>query len=223
MKIVFLTLFSEIIEQYFSTSIMGRAKSKNRIRVEVRNLRDWAHDSRGSVDDRPYGGGPGMILRVDVVHPAISDLRDENPGSVVLLTTPQGKQYDQAIAQDLAKRDSMIIIAGHYEGYDERIREYVDTELSIGDYILTGGELPGLVIADSVIRLLPGVLGDDESTIIESFSSGQLEYPQYTRPDEYNGKSVPNVLLSGNHGEIDRWRQEESSKRTKERRPDLEK
>lgn len=221
MKIDFLTLFPDLIENYFRESIMKRAREAGFVEVDVHNIRNWAQDKYGTVDGRPYGGGPGMVLRVDVVGPAIEELKSESPDSAVILTTPQGERYSQAKAVELSGSKSLIIIAGHYEGFDDRIRELVDMELSIGDYVVTGGELPALVIADSIIRLLPGVLGDDKSSVVESFSSRLLEYPQYTRPEEYGGKKVPEVLLSGDHKKIEEWRNEEAVKRTRERRPDL--
>ncbi len=222
MKIDIITLFPEFFEALKTHSIVGRAIKNKQIELEVHNLRNWANNSYNSVDDRPYGGGPGMVLRVDVVAPAIADIRANSGDDVkVILTTPQGKTYKQEIAQELSEESDLIIVCGHYEGWDERIREYVDMEISIGDYVLTGGEIPSMVIVDSVTRLLPGVLGDDKSSVEESFSNNKLEYPQYTRPEKYDYKSVPEILLSGHHAKIDKWREEKSRERTKERRPDL--
>ena len=221
MRIDVITLFPDFFESIRTHSIVGRAIKNSKLELVVHNLRDWAKDSYNSVDDRPYGGGVGMVLRVDVVEPAIAAVKKLNKGAKVILTTPQGKQYKQKIAKELSQEKGVIIVCGHYEGWDERIREYVDQEISIGDYVLTGGEIPAMVIADSVVRLLPGVLGSDESSQDESFEKGLLEYPQYTRPEEYQDKKVPEILLSGHHEKIDKWRAEESKGRTKSRRPEL--
>ncbi len=221
MRIDIITLFPDLVKNMAGESILKRAQEKGLIEVVVHNLRDQAKDSYGSVDDRPYGGGPGMVLRVDVVVPTIQAVRKLNPKAPVLLMTPQGERYAQAKAATLVKESGLILVCGHYEGYDERIREYVDQEISIGDYVLTGGEFPAMVIVDSVVRLLPGVLGDDASSHEESFSDGHLEYPQYTRPVEYEGKKVPDVLTGGNHKVIEEWRRDAATAKTKERRPDL--
>lgn len=221
MRIDIITLFPEFFDRFKSHSIVGRAIKSGKIEVFVHNLRDQASDNYGSVDDHPYGGGPGMVLRVDIVATAIAAARKLNPNTPVILTTPQGEKYTQAKAVTLVKESGLIIICGHYEGYDERIREYVDQEISIGDYVLTGGELPAMVIADSVVRLLPGVLGDDTSSQDESYSEGLLEYPQYTRPEEYDDKKVPEILMGGNHKEIDKWRHDQAVERTEKRRPDM--
>lgn len=229
MRIDIITLFPEFFESWREHSIVGRAIKDKKIDLVVHNLRDWATDKYKSVDDHPYGGGPGMLLRVDVIGRALADVRrkmKDKRGKVILLT-PQGKVYKQQMAYSLRQTENLILVCGHYEGFDERIREYVDEEISIGDYVLTGGELPAMIVVDSVTRLLPGVLGDDESSREESFSpladSGQatLEYPQFTRPAEYEGKKVPEILLGGNHAEINKWRKEQAQKRTKERRPEL--
>jgi tRNA (guanine37-N1)-methyltransferase len=217
MKIDIITLFPKLFESVFSESLIARAKSKNIAQIEIHNLRDFSTDKYKTVDDRPFGGGPGMVLKVDVVDRALKSL---DSGYKILLT-PQGKKFDQPLAQQLAKKDHLILICGHYEGYDERIRELVDAEISIGDYVLTGGEIPAMAIVDTVVRLLPGVVGKEESLTEESFSQNLLEYPQYTRPEEFNGKKVPEVLLSGNHAAIKKWRGEQAKLRTKTRRPDL--
>ena len=222
MRVDIITLFPEFFGPFRTHSIVGRAIKNSKLELVVHNLRDWAKDSYNSVDDRPYGGGVGMVLRVDVVEPAIAAVKKLNKGAKVILTTPQGKQYKQKIAKELSQEKGVIIVCGHYEGWDERIREYVDQEISIGDYVLTGGEIPAMVIADSVVRLLPGVLGSDESSQDESFEKGLLEYPQYTRPEEYQDKKVPEILLSGHHKKIVSWREEQSRERTRERRPDIE-
>lgn len=204
---------------FLETSIIGRARDKNLAEIELVNLRDFAKDSYGSVDDKPYGGGVGMVLRADVLVPAIKKF--QTPQTKVILLTPQGRVFNQGVAKELAHVGHLILVAGHYEGFDERIRDYVDLEISIGDYVLTGGELPAAVVAETVIRLLPGVLAKEEATVSESFSDGILEFPQYTRPEQFDGKKVPPVLLSGNHAEISKWRKTEALKRTKSRRPDL--
>lgn len=214
-----ISLFPDSFDQFLQSSIIGRAQKKGLVTINLRNLRDFATDHYGSVDDKPYGGGVGMVLRVDIVAQAIKSVKKDD--SYVILLTPQGEVYNQVKAKKLSEMSNLILVAGHYEGFDERIRELVDLELSIGDYILTGGELPAAVITESVVRLLPGVLGNDESSKTESFSEGLLEYPQYTRPEDWDGKKVPPVLLSGNHAEIAKWRSHEAKSRTKTRRPDL--
>ena len=219
MRIDVITLFPEMFEKVLGESILGRAQEKGLVKIKLHNLRDWAKDKHRTVDDRPYGGGPGMVLKVDVVVSAIEDVRGESKGKVILLS-PQGKKYNQKMARELAQEERLILVAGHYEGFDERIREFVDEEISIGDYVLTGGELPAMVIIDSVVRLLPGALGDEESAQQESFSQENLlDHPSYTRPVEFRGMKVPEVLLSGNHAEIEKWRKkmaEEKSKKLKD-------
>jgi tRNA (guanine37-N1)-methyltransferase len=206
MKIDILTLFPDMFKGPFDASIVKRAESRNLIDVEVHDLRKWGEGERRNVDDRPYGGGVGMILRVDIIDAALKDLRIKN--SKVILLDATGERYTQAKAQELSKLEHLILIAGHYEGVDHRVHEHlVDGVISIGDYVLTGGEIPAMVVVDSVIRLIPGVLGKDESSVEESFKEpGYLEYPQYTRPEDYKGWKVPKVLLSGNHKEIEKWR-----------------
>lgn len=227
MRIDIITLFPDFFEGFKNHSIIGRAIKAGKIELYLHNLRDQAKDSYGSVDDHPYGGGPGMVLRVDIVAPTIEKVKLLNPGATVILMTPQGERYSQNKAQALAKESGLILVCGHYEGFDERIRDYANQEISIGDYVLTGGELASMVITDSVVRLIPGVLGDDTSSHDESHSpstsSGQvlLEYPHYTRPLEYDGKKVPEILTGGNHAKINEWRKEQSLSRTKIRRPDL--
>lgn len=222
MKITILTLFPDMFSGFLTQSILGRAQKNGLLNIETVNLRDWGVGKHKQVDDTPYGGGAGMVLKVDVVAKAIQSLKSENPKAKVILMTPQGQPFSQKLAQDLASsKKDLILICGHYEGFDERIRNYVDEEISIGDYVLTGGELAAAVVADAVVRLLPGTLGKDESSIDESFSQNLLEYPHYTRPEEYEGEKVPEILLSGNHAEISRWREKESLERTKKRRPDL--
>lgn len=225
MRIDVITLFPEFLEPLRTHSMIGRAISEGRVQLELHNLRDWATDNYGTVDDRPYGGGVGMVLRVDVMHAAIAAITKAiGKKAKIILLTPQGQTYKQATAQGLSKEENLILICGHYEGFDERIRDYVDLEISVGDYVLTGGELPAMIIIDSVARLLPGVLGHDESSVDESFGEsldGGLEYPQYTRPPTYDGKKVPEILMSGDHPKISKWRKEQAQSKTKSLRPDL--
>ena len=188
--------------------------------VNAVNLRDYTHDKRGTVDDKPYGGGAGMLMKVEPLFEAVEDLRKEN--TLVLMTSPSGEPFNQKMAHELAAKEHIMIICGHYEGVDERVREaLVDREVSIGDYVLTSGNLPAMVMVDAVTRLLPGALGSPESDVDESFENGLLEYPQYTRPPVFRDMAVPEVLLSGNHAEIAKWRREQSEQRTAGRRPDL--
>jgi tRNA (guanine37-N1)-methyltransferase len=201
-------------------SIIKRACESGRLRLGIRDLRDYTHDRYRKVDDRPFGGGPGMLMKPEPLFEAVEALRGEK--TRVILTSPAGRPFRQEIAQELAGEEHLLLVCGSYEGFDERVRECLaDDELSIGDYVLTNGALPAMVIIDAVTRLLPGVLGDDESSVDESFSDGLLEYPQYTRPAEFRGMSVPEVLLSGDHAAIERWRREQARMRTGQRRPDL--
>jgi tRNA (guanine37-N1)-methyltransferase len=201
-------------------SIIKRAREAGRLDLVIHNLRDYAHDRHKTVDDRPFGGGPGMLLKPEPIFEAVEKLARES--TRVILLSPSGRPFSQAIAGELAGLEHLLMVSGHYEGFDERVREQLaDDELSIGDYVLTNGALPVMVIIDAVTRLLPGVLGDEDSARDDSFSQGLLEYPQFTRPAEFRGMKVPEVLLSGNHAEIARWRAEQARLRTKERRPDL--
>ncbi len=221
MRIDVLTLFPGMFAGPLGESIVKRAIEQERVEIRLHNIRDWAQDRHGTVDDTPYGGGPGMILKVDVLGPAITAVRALFEPAPVILLTPQGRTLTQKIVEQLAGRTRLILVCGHYEGIDERVRLlYVDEELSIGDYILTGGELPAMVLLDAVVRLLPGVL-DGQSPLHESYCGGRLEHPHYTRPASYQGLEVPAVLLSGHHGEVARWRRREALRRTLERRPDL--
>ncbi|OGD61268.1 tRNA (guanosine(37)-N1)-methyltransferase TrmD [Candidatus Beckwithbacteria bacterium RIFCSPLOWO2_02_FULL_47_23] len=222
MKIDIITLFPKLFDSVFSESLIKRAQTKKIAAIKIHNLRDWSIDKYKTVDDKPFGGGPGMVLKVDVLDRAISGLRSKIPDPRIILLTPQGQTFNQKIAQRLSSYKNLILICGHYEGYDERIRTLVDEEISIGDYVLTGGEIPAMVIVDAVVRLLPGVVGKEASLLEESFSQNLLEYPQYTRPEKYKNMSVPPILLSGNHAEIKKWREEQSKARTKMRRPDLQ-
>lgn len=207
MKIDILTLFPNMFEGPFRESIIKRAQDKNLAEIKIHDLRKWGLDDRRTVDDRPYGGGPGMIMRVDVLDTAIKELKTKN--SKVILLDATGERFTQQRAVKLSKLGHLILIAGHYEGVDHRVHEHlVDEVISIGDYVLTGGEIPAMVIIDTIVRLIPGVVGKEESIVEESHSKpGYKEYPQYTRPDNYKGWSVPEVLLSGNHKEIKNWRQ----------------
>ncbi|NLN78462.1 MAG: tRNA (guanosine(37)-N1)-methyltransferase TrmD [Armatimonadetes bacterium] len=218
-----LTTFPGIIEAVAGESIIRRARDKGLVEVEAVNLRDFTSDKHKTTDDSPFGGGPGMVMKLEPVFDAVDTLISRRPGKVrVALMTPQGERFDQAKAEQLARENHIIMICGRYEGVDERIRRHLVTdEMSIGDYVLTGGELAAMVVVDAVARLVPGVLGDESSAESESFSSGLLEYPQYTRPAQYREYSVPEVLVSGNHKEIEKWRREHSLRRTLERRPDL--
>lgn len=220
MRIDILTLFPKMFKGPFNESIVKRAQEKGLVEIHIHDLRRWAKGKHKQVDDRPYGGGVGMVLMLEPVYRALQELKAQN--SKVILLDAGGVPFKQKKAQELSKLDHLILIAGHYEGVDERVREHlVDEELSIGDYVLTGGELPAMVVVDAVVRLIPGVLEKPEATKFESFSDDLLEYPQYTRPESFKGWKVPRVLLSGNHKEIERWRREKALKRTRKRRPDL--
>ena len=218
MRIDVLTLFPKMFDAVLGESILKRSQEKKIVEIKVHNLRDWTEDAHRSADDKPFGGGAGMVMKIEPVSRALEELKGK---SKVILLTPQGKPLDQKLVKNLAKSDRLILICGHYEGVDERVRDLVDEEISIGDYVLTCGELPAMVLIDSIVRLIPGVLGDDESVKSESFESGMLEYPQYTRPAEFEGRKVPEVLLSGDHKKIEAWRKSEALKRTMERRSDL--
>jgi tRNA (guanine37-N1)-methyltransferase len=223
MKIDILTLFPGMFTGVLSESIIGRAVEAGAVDIRVTDFRQFSTSKHNTVDDTPYGGGGGMVLKPEPVFAAVESLvTQEGPKPRVILTCPQGKPYSQELALQLAKEEHIILIAGHYEGYDERIRQHLITdEISIGDYVLTGGELPAMVIVDSVIRLLPGVLGNDTSAELDSFRNGLLEHPHYTRPYEYRGWQVPDVLISGHHEKIEQWRRRESLRRTWIRRSDL--
>ena len=256
MKLTILTLFPKMISGFFEESIVRRAQEKKLVDIELVDLRKFAVDDYGSVDDRPYGGGAGMVLRADVIYKALQKVKSPHfakasrgkQKSKVILTSPKGKTFNQQLAVNYSKLDQLIIIAGHYEDVDERVREFVDEEISLGDFVMTGGEIVASAIVDSVVRLIPGVLKKEEATRQESFSLisikhlieiiGEnellnklkkkgikevklLEYPQYTRPEEFRGKKVPEVLLSGNHKEIEKWRLKKAFEETLKKRPDL--
>lgn len=220
MRVDVLTLFPAMFAGPLDESIVRRARVAGLLDLKVHNLRDWAKDRHKTVDDRPFGGGPGMVLKPEPLFEAVESLRGE--GTRVVLTSPSGAVFNQAMARRWSQEPHLIFICGSYEGYDERVRRYLaDEDVSIGDFVLTNGALPAMVMIDSVTRLIPGALGDDESAVDESFSNGLLEYPHYTRPAEFRGWAVPEVLLSGNHADIARWRRLQAMKRTAERRPDL--
>ena len=220
MKVDVLTLFPAMFAGPLDESIISRARESGRLELAIHDLRDWTHDRHRTVDDEPYGGGPGMVLKPEPIFEAIEALTNDT--TQVVMLTPQGESFGQPKARALSAHEHLLLLCGSYEGFDERVRECLaDDELSIGDYVLTNGALPAMVIIDAVTRLLPGVLGDDESSVDESFSDGLLEYPQYTRPAEFRGMSVPEVLLSGDHAAIERWRREQARMRTGQRRPDL--
>ena len=220
LEIEAITLFPGMFSGYLGESIVKRAREKGAVRIRVVDLRNYTHDRHRSVDDKPYGGGAGMVLKPEPIFEAVEDLR--TPRSLVLLLSPRGKRFQQSDAAKLSRESHLILICGHYEGVDERVREgLVDEEFSIGDYVLTNGALPALVVIDAVIRLLPGVLGDPLSCREESFTTGRLEYPHYTRPAVFRGMRVPEVLLSGNHQEIARWRRDRAWAVTARQRPDL--
>lgn len=224
MKISIITLFPEVFKPILNTSILLRAQKKGLIEFELINLRDFGTGKHKIVDDRPYGGGVGMLLRADILTKTVNSItkHDAAVQRNVILTSASGNPYKQAKAQELSKLQHLIIICGHYEGVDQRfIENHVDEEISIGDYVLTGGEIPAMVIVDSITRLIPGVLNKPEATVNESFTGDLLEHPQYTRPDVFEGEKVPEVLLSGNHAEIAKWKSKKSLEKTKEVRPDL--
>lgn len=223
MRFHVMTLFPDMISAGLGTSITGRAIENHIFELNIVNIRDYSKDKHKHVDDYPYGGGAGMVMQPGPVYDCYQDIvKDMKKKPRVIYMTPQGKVFSQAIAEELSKEEELIFLCGHYEGIDERVLEEIVTdELSIGDYVLTGGELPAMVMIDSISRLIPGVLNNDDSAEYESFQDGLLEYPQYTRPETFMDKKVPPVLLSGHHGNIEKWRREQSLKRTLLRRPEL--
>jgi tRNA (guanine37-N1)-methyltransferase len=222
MKFDILTLFPDMFAGPFGESIIRRAVVNGLIDIRLHNIRDYAFDKHKTADDYPYGGGAGMVMKPEPLAACLETVSAERPGARVILTTPQGRPFNQSLAEDLAREDELLIICGRYEGVDERVRElFVDDEISLGDFVLTGGEIAAMVLVDAVSRLIPGVLGCGESATDDSFSDGLLEYPQYTRPSEFRGLEVPGVLLSGNHQEIARWRRRMALQRTWLKRPDL--
>jgi tRNA (guanine37-N1)-methyltransferase len=237
MRIDILTLFPEICRAPLSESIMKRAQEKGIIDLRIHNLRNWTTDKHHIVDDAPFGGGQGMVMKPEPIFTAVEELRDreiktlnaqrstpnaQSPAAKVILMSPAGRRFDQPMAKELSRESQLIIICGHYEGVDHRVIEHlVDLEISIGDYVLTNGAIAAVVLVDAIVRLLPGALGHEQSAVDDSFNLGLLEAPQYTRPAEFRGWKVPEVLLSGNHAEIAKWRREQATKRTRENRPDL--
>jgi len=216
-----LTLFPAMLTGPMTESILGKAIGRKLIRLDVHNIRDWAEGRHQVTDDTPYGGGAGMVMKVDPVVRALADIRSRQPATRILLMSPQGRLFRQADASRLSRHSALTFVCGRYEGFDERIRGYVDEELSLGDFVMTGGELAAMAMIDAIARLVPGVLGSAGSAQTDSHSDGLLEYPQYTRPAEFQGQQVPEVLLSGNHRHIAEWRRREQLRRTLERRPDL--
>ncbi len=221
MRVDIITLFPKMFSGVLGESILKRAQAKKIVSFSVVDLRDFTADKHRKADDRPFGGGPGMVMKAEPIFKAVENLKRRGRKTRVLLMTPQGKKFEASSARKLAKREHLIFICGHYEGVDERVRELADEEISIGDYILTCGELPAMVVVDAVVRLIPGVLGDEDSSKWESFHNGLLEYPQYTRPYDFRGMKAPKILLSGNHKAVEQWRREQALTRTKKRRPDL--
>lgn len=220
MRVDILTLFPEICRAPLSESMMKRAQESGALELEIHNLRSWTTDKHRVVDDAPFGGGQGMVMKPEPIFAAVDALRRED--SCVVLMTPQGRRFDQAVAVEFSQRAHLILICGHYEGVDHRVVEHlVDAEISIGDYVLTNGAIAAVVFTDAIVRLLPGVLGDEQSARDDSFAAGLLEGPQYTRPADFRGWKIPDVLLSGNHAEIAAWRRAEALRRTRENRPDL--
>ena len=221
MNIHVLSLFPDMFTGVFGSSILKKAQEKEAVSLKVSDIREFSNNKHKQVDDYPYGGGAGMVLKPEPMFQAVESITEgRNPR--IILMCPQGERFTQKKAEELAKEEELVFLCGHYEGYDERIRTHLVTdEISIGDFVLTGGELPAMTVIDAVVRLLPGVLGQEDSHIQDSFSTGLLEHPHYTRPAEFRGMKVPDVLLSGNHANIDKWREQESLKRTFERRPDL--
>lgn len=221
MKIHVLSLFPDMFTGVFGSSILKKAQEKGAVELAVTDIREYSENKHKQVDDYPYGGGAGMVLKPEPMFNAVEAITEGRKPRVILMC-PQGERFTQKKAEELSKEEDLVFLCGHYEGYDERIREYLVTdEISIGDFVLTGGELPAMTVIDAVVRLLPGVLGQEDSHIQDSFSTGLLEHPHYTRPSDFRGMKVPDILLSGNHAKIDAWREEQSFKRTLERRPDL--
>lgn len=222
MLIETLSVFPEMFDNVMSTSILGRAVSRGQFEFCAHNLRDWTHDKHNTVDDEPFGKGQGMLMKPEPIYEAIEDLASSGDRPYVIFFTPCGRPFDQACAQRLAQQDRLLMVCGRYEGIDERCYELADERLSLGDYVLTGGELPAMVVTDAVVRLLPGVLGDEMSNVDESFSAcGLLEYEQYTRPTVFRDMEVPEILRSGDHGKVDAWRRKNALERTARWRPDL--
>lgn len=216
-----LSVFPDMFEGYMSASIMGRARKMGALDFKAYDLRDWTHDRHRSTDDEPYGGGQGLLMTCPPVFEALDELRASGPEPYTVFFTPTGEPFDQGLAMELAQKERLLMVCGRYEGFDERVYTLADRCISLGDYVLTGGELAAMVVTDAVVRLLPGVLGDEGSAVEESFAEGLLEFPQYTRPASYRGMEVPPILLSGDHGAVDAWRRRQAVERTARLRPDL--
>ena len=221
LRIDVLSVFPQMFEPYMSLSIMGRAAKKGALDFHAHDLRDWTHDRHRSTDDEPYGGGQGLLMTCPPVFEALDELCAQGPRPTVIFFTPTGEPFTQAAAIELAEDERLLMVCGRYEGFDERVYSLADRCYSLGDYVLTGGELAAMVVSDAVVRLIPGVLGDEGSAVEESFSEGLLEFPQYTRPASYRGMDVPEILLSGDHGKVEAWRREQAVIRTAQQRPDL--
>jgi len=227
MRIDIITLFPEICRAPLNESMMKRAQENGALKLRIHNLRDWTNDKHHVVDDAPFGGGQGMVMKPEPIFAAVEDLRNQpsnvkHQTSKVILMSPTGRRFDQRMAEQLSQESHLVIVCGHYEGIDHRVVEHlIDEEISIGDYVLTNGAIAAVVLADAIVRLIPGVLGDEHSACDDSFREGLLEGPQYTRPAEFRSWKVPEILLSGNHAEIAKWRKEQAKKRTRENRPDL--
>lgn len=220
MKIQILTIFPEVCRAVLGESILKRSQEKQIVELEALDLRNWTTDKHRSTDDAPYGGGPGMVMKIEPIDRALSELR--KPESKVIFLSPQGRPFSHEIAAELAGEKHLIFLCGHYEGVDQRVSDHlVDDEISIGDYVLTSGVLPALVVTDAIVRLVPGVLGDSQSAVQDSFVAGRLDHPHYTRPENYRGWTVPAVLLSGNHAAIEKWRRNKAAEITRKKRPDL--
>lgn len=221
MKIDIITLFPDMFKGPFDMSMLWKAQDRGLVQIRIHDLREYGQGARRTVDDTPYGGGDGMVLKPEPLAAAIEAAKAENPEAPIIILTPVGHKFDQATAEKLSAEKGLILVAGHYEGFDERVYSLADYRLSIGDYVLTGGELPAMVVVDSVVRLIPGVLGGEQSAHDESFSHGLLEYPHYTRPVEWRGMQVPEVLQQGHHAQIEKWRREQARQNTQKFRPDL--
>jgi len=221
MQIQILTLFPKMLDGPFQESIVKRAVQKRRVKIDVIDLRRFSKNKHRKADDRPYGGGPGMVLSAEPIYHALVELKKKGPKPYIILLSAGGKVFQQRHARRLSKKKRLILICGHYEGIDERVKRWIDEEVSIGDYVLTCGEIPAQVVVDSVVRLIPGVLGDETSSKEESFETGLLEYPHYTRPKVFQGMKVPSILLSGDHGKIEAWRRQKAILKTKRNRPEL--
>jgi tRNA (guanine37-N1)-methyltransferase len=220
-KYTVLTLFPKLVSPWAETGILAKAAAAGQLEFDIRDLRDWSTDRHRTADDAPYGGGAGMVIRVDLVARALAEVRTASPHAHVVLLTPAGERLDQTLVERLARESHLVLLSGRYEGFDARVEELVDREVSVGDYVLMGGEAAAVAVIEATARLQDGVLHDSESALKESFATGLLDYPEYTRPPEFEGRKVPEILLAGNHGEVARWRRRQALERTFRRRPDL--